>query len=76
MKELVLKVFIVAGVLAAIIVPVAVCICIAGWPSGDEQADEESPPCLDQPRKARASQRRGLGIEYFLLSPMSVVADR
>ncbi|KAF8847076.1 hypothetical protein BDZ45DRAFT_811835 [Acephala macrosclerotiorum] len=73
MKEWVLKLLIVAGVLAAVIVPVAVCISIAGWPSGDEQVDEENPPCLDQSREARASQRRSLGIEYFLLSPMSVV---
>lgn len=68
-----MKLLIVAGVLAAVIVPVAICICIAGWPSGDEQVDEENPPRLDQSRGARASQRRGLGIEYFLLSPMSVV---
>ena len=68
-----MKLLIVAGVLAAVIVPVAICICIAGWPSGDEQVGEENPPCLDQSREARASQRRGLGIEYLLLSPMSVL---
>jgi hypothetical protein len=75
MKEWVLKLFIVAGVLAAVIVPVAICICIAGWPSGDEQVDEENPPCLDQSREARASRRRSFGIEFFLLSPMSLVWD-
>ncbi len=75
MKEWVLKLLIVAGVLAAVIVPVAICIYIGGWPSGDEQVDEENPPCLDQSRESRASQSRSLGIEYFLLSPMSFVWD-
>jgi len=70
MKEWVLKLLIVAGVLAAVIGPVAIFICIAGWPPGDEQVDEENPLCLDQSREARASQRRGLGVEYFLLLPI------
>jgi len=66
MKGWVLCLLIFAGVLAAII---TISICIACWPLGDEQVDEEKPPCLDRSQEARASQRRGLGIEdLFMLN--------
>jgi hypothetical protein len=84
MKEWILALLILEGVSAAVMVPLAICICIGGWPSGDEQVDEENPPSLDQSRGARASHSRGLGIDFFLLillllspfsplSPISVV---
>lgn len=74
MKDWVLALLIVAGVFAAVIVVVAVIyICIECWLSGDEQADEENPPCLDQSRGGRASQRRDSWVVFFLLlSPIFV----
>jgi len=74
MKEWGLKLLIVAGVLATVIVlVVAIYICIAGWSLDGQQVDEENPPCLDQSQEARESQREDLGIEYFLLFAMLVV---
>jgi len=70
MKEWVLKLLVFAGVLAAVIIPIAICICIAGWPPGEEQVDEENPPYLDQSRETR-TQRRGLGVEHLFLFQMS-----
>ena len=71
MKGWVLILLVVAGVLAAFIVPVAIVICYAGWPHSNEQVDEENPPHLYQSREDIVPGREGLGLAYLLiLSPL------
>ena len=73
MNKWVLMFLIIAGILAVVIVPVAIFICVAGWPTGDEQFDEENPRSLDQSRRARESRRNDGGwVWFYLLSQISV----
>ena len=72
MKEWVLNLLLllIASVVIVIVL-YATGICIWGCPPGDEQVDEENPPCLDQPREAGASRRDRFGVAYLLLlSPL------
>lgn len=60
---------------AGVIVVFVIGIFVVWLRSRDEQADEENPSCLDQPREARESQSRGLWIEFFLLSLALLALD-
>jgi hypothetical protein len=63
-----------AGILAVVIVPVAIFICVADWPPDDEQSDEENPRSLDQSRGDRESRRSDGGwVWFYLLSQISVM---
>lgn len=67
MKELAVKIILIASVLVGITMLIMIYACVMGHPPVEDQIDEENPPSSDQCRRITESQRRDSEVTNFLL---------